>query len=502
MENNKYRNTEMKEGDCVHDANLGKWHLSTPIDKENSFPDECSLHRVTSLTDIEKYALTSLLIDPGHVDQSRKLTDDMLLTTPYPAKGEAVQQDRLDGYILRGVVAAPNSLNSNGRNSEHHAGLWKAHEVGILPLLRKAATKLIAPGSFNTIMESSDDEQLKSNVSGLKTDMSQCEPRYERGTSSISSLREDEFCDHYDSWQVLKDEYAEDFGFDYKPDNANIDIDEPRRSFQIIGTSADDLTAQPHVMSPPLMEALLSFVPESLTCENWWLKYSLVRDGASLDTFKNYTRAAFNTVVAIQTTSGDVFGSFTTSPWRTDYGYFGGGESFVWRMRHNRFVPCCSLFEQAQMETECDIFPYSGMNDCVQLCTHDMLGVGGGEISIDKELISEELAENFYNREMTLQQGFAIALHDDLLRGTTSPSATFCNPMLTSGGGGVFEVANLEVWAFTPCSAVDDAQRLEMKKFYRYDQMRHSSMTSVGSAPSLSDATSSQRMFYRRLGEE
>ena len=89
--------------------------------------------------------------------------------------------------------------------------------------------------------------------------------------------------EHYDAWQVLNDEYAKEAGFSYADEETgdykkSIDT-EGEGFFKILATSADDISAQPHVMSPPLMESLLSFVPEHLAQQNLWLKFSLVRDG-------------------------------------------------------------------------------------------------------------------------------------------------------------------------------------------------------------------------------
>ena len=75
--------------------------------------------------------------------------------------------------------------------------------------------------------------------------------------------------DHYDTWEVIKDEYAEDFGFNVATDNENQILpctsDDTRGMFKIIGTSAEDIRSVPHVLSPPLMESLLNFVPERLS---------------------------------------------------------------------------------------------------------------------------------------------------------------------------------------------------------------------------------------------
>jgi hypothetical protein len=97
--------------------------------------------------------------------------------------------------------------------------------------------------------------------------------------------------EHYNAWDVLVDEYSIGYGFRDLP-------------FQILGTSADDGSAKPHVMSPPLMESLSYFFPESVANENWWLKYSLIRDGASMYTMLQRIRGSTHTLIAIETVDG------------------------------------------------------------------------------------------------------------------------------------------------------------------------------------------------------
>jgi hypothetical protein len=537
IENNNYCTNKSKKGSTRCKCHTGKTSPPHDHDDQNSSPDppveESDLHRVLSLTGNEKYALGSLLIDLSE-DQSRNmLTHEMLFSTPYPKVKDLQLTDTDTTTAAFGDKAtACQSMQGENprRNSKRHSSLWKAHEVGFIHSFHKkqGATKTNSPAvvrpslakkkqtksqsgqpSDYNINENQGNNQSIASSSGFetdaaKTDMSQCGEGTEGSSFGSSSSWDEDAPDHFDAWQVLADEYAEDFGFDYKPDSSeNVNVDEERRSFQILGTSSGDLKAQPHVLSPPLMESLLSFVPESLSCENWWLKYSLVRDGASLDTLRNYCRAAQYTVLAIQTTKGDVFGAFTTAPWHTgEHGYFGCGESFVWKMRHNRFDHCCSLYEQAQMESECDVYPYSGLNNCIQLCTQDFLGVGGGEI--DHQLPFDDIAAEVIGRQKSL--GFAIALRDDLSRGTSCPSSTFCNKKLSSNDdGGIFDVCNLEVWTFTPCTNVEDAEKLEMRKHFLRERMHQQSMASISSTSLGSSVPSSpmasQRLFYRRVGE-
>ncbi len=64
------------------------------------------------------------------------------------------------------------------------------------------------------------------------------------------------------------------------------------------------------------------------------MKFSMVRDVASMSTFLRHARGSKHTFLAIETTDGEVFGSFTSAPWRKNWNYFGGQDSFLWRMRH------------------------------------------------------------------------------------------------------------------------------------------------------------------------
>jgi hypothetical protein len=440
----------------------------------------------------EKVFLTSLLVDPPQ-DMSKSLTADMLLSSPLPAT-----------EIMK-IQSRKQLLDSNSR---HRLKLWRAHQKGI-KFLRRRAGEITSDTQAqeiekNTLLERKSYSKHTSSMSVKDSNESECdlddgphsdsEVRPDKNIdeeSSASSWNEEDLQKNFDSWQVLNDEYASDFGFDYNLNNVDLyDSDTTTKRFKIIGTSADDVKAYPHVLSPPLMESLLNFVPEALSAENFWLKYSLVRDGASLETLRNYCKASPDTVIAIQTTKGECFGCFTSSIWRVRNGYFGHGEPFIWRMRYNRSSPCYSLFEQARLESEIDVFPFSSLNKEVQLCTHNMIGIGGGELT--------DPSKSFYSRSQLLELGFAFVLHDDLLKGVTSPCPTFCSPRLTTDESGIFDVLNLEVWTFTPCNDVESAKTLEMRKFER---MSNLSWGGITDSIMPTSPTSSTKDFYRRVGE-
>jgi TLD len=226
----------------------------------------------------------------------------------------------------------------------------------------------------------------------------------------------------------------------------------------------------------------------------------VIRDGASLDTFKRYVRSSQYTILAIETDKGEVFGSFSSTPWRNHFGFFGGPPAFVWRMRQSRYTWCPSLYDQARLESQIDVYPYSGKGSSVQVCQHDLIAVGG-DASLDENCVQGPSPES--------SNGFAFALHSDLLRGTTSTCWSFQSPALCGDGetSSVFSTSGLEVWTLTPCRDVDAAEKLEMAKYIAEESTRI-----VKTAPTLgsprvpplcgsSDLLHSQKSFFRRVGE-
>mmetsp|Transcript_1813 Transcript_1813/g.3222 ORF Transcript_1813/g.3222 Transcript_1813/m.3222 type:complete len:596 (-) Transcript_1813:1785-3572(-) len=461
------------------------------------------------------------------------LDDELLFSTPFV--------DDIGGE--RNIV--PPRSKRKRQNHMNLIGLWRAHEDGVAPsmLLREAARRSSITSSAAKLgtseLDSINNPQAVADMDDLESDLpsiaSDKEIRPERkglnrlerkengadveDVSSTSSwdMSEGGF-DHYDAWEVLKDEYADDFGMKgyafseelnkgedrFSEDDVNND---DRALFKILGTSADDVTARPHVLSPPLMDSLYTFLPDTLANENLWLQFSLVRDGASLEILKKYVRAARCTILAIETTAGDVFGAFTSSPWRTSHGYFGTGEAFLWRMRHSRLSPCHSLLEQAQLESEVDIYPYSGLNNFVQLCSKSKLAIGGGEIKTSKhghhQAALPVLSHPFrVSLDKGQNYGFGLAISDDLLRGTSSPCATFRNPCLCNHAsqGEVFEISNLEVWTFTSGESVDQAEKLQMSTFFAQESVESSIRGISQSSDLFSSQDFTQEEFYRRVG--
>jgi hypothetical protein len=258
----------------------------------------------------------------------------------------------------------------------------------------------------------------------------------------------------------------------------------------------------PHVLSPLLMKCLRDHLPYALREENFWLKYSLVRDGASLEVILRNLRHSQHTVLAIETTEGEVFGSFTGHAWRNNgNNYYGSCNAFVWNLRKKRDEDnCSSLDEYILRESTLDVFPWAskGGNRNVQLSNTKKLFVGGGEPDDDVFQNLEKYCEgnndveiDGYNEEV--QWGMALALDKDLLYGTTSHCATFGSGPLNNkdGDSKVFEIVNMEIWvsnysmsksvlmyiiiqllltpsfqSLTPCMTEDLAENLELGRTF------------------------------------
>ena len=159
--------------------------------------------------------------------------------------------------------------------------LWKAHEDGVAPSILRAKSSCRnddndSPGKRSETSMKRIDHGVDNEIQDDKSDADSLDVRsdHEVGEhhdeSSASSWGSSQGgFDHYDTWEVIQDEYAQDFGFNIATDNENqilpVNSNDERGIFKIIGTSAEDTRAIPHVLSPPLMESLLNFVPERLS---------------------------------------------------------------------------------------------------------------------------------------------------------------------------------------------------------------------------------------------
>lgn len=244
---------------------------------------------------------------------------------------------------------------------------------------------------------------------------------------------------------------AEDDGF----------MDDDAPMFSVLATSIPDLIGNPTVLSPPIMDALRAYLPFAVQQDNFWLKYSMVHDGASMRVLSHKVRNSARTILAIETDQGDVFGSFTSSPWRLQRnGYYGSGEAFLWRLKKSRFTRCATVNEQIQLESDVEVFEWSRNNRNIQTWSgmEGELSVGGGCFEDGTECPDKDF-------------GAGITLTGDLSRGFSEKCLTFNSPPLTTRetNDGVFNINNIEVWTLTPVGAIDLAEKLELGRQFIFD---------------------------------
>jgi hypothetical protein len=222
--------------------------------------------------------------------------------------------------------------------------------------------------------------------------------------------------------------------------------------FRIIGAD-DDRYLEPRVLTPPMMEAFRGFLPYKVTESNFWLKFSLVRDGASIDTLLATVRASTYTIIGVETTNGEVFGAFCGTAWKVNNKWFGNGEAFLWRLKKSRLTSTKHI-QEAKFENEMEVYPYTGYDVLVQYCTSRTIAVGGGD---------------WYKHECPFEdepKGIGFMVDGDLAGGETNSCSTFANPRLGKklSASNEFTIKNLEVWTLTPFENEKDAGQLEMQK--------------------------------------
>lgn len=264
-----------------------------------------------------------------------------------------------------------------------------------------------------------------------------------------------------------------------------------------------DSLEEDNALTQSLMRKLQKHLPYGKRGDSFWLQYSLIRDGASLDSLLDMVHKDSNStgiksnsissVLAIETVEGEVFGAFLTQTWRRSYNqWYGGGQSFLWTTAapDSHGNSKSKRTGDSKNNTKIRVFPYSFKNNYVQLCDRDRLLVGGGDGGDNYE-------KHCY--------GFGLALEKDLLTGSSCPCTTFESPSLSKlhADGSTFEIRNVEVWTLTPCLTIIDNPSQGLVRVHKKDDRilqipkpipRHATTRNVEDEPddgsSLSDCYS------------
>lgn len=158
--------------------------------------------------------------------------------------------------------------------------------------------------------------------------------------------------------------------------------------------------------------------------------------------------------------------------------YYGSCESFLWCLNNNRRVPCKSLLERAKLESNVEIFKWTGENRNIQMANRKILAVGGGEPDkvIERRLLSSNSSvcipsEGQGQSEEEQGADFGLALNADLSSGSSGRCVTFGTSSGLSKKGCTFEVSNAEVWTLTPMPDIPQAEKLELGRQFVFSSI-------------------------------
>ncbi|THV03834.1 TLD-domain-containing protein [Dendrothele bispora CBS 962.96] len=182
------------------------------------------------------------------------------------------------------------------------------------------------------------------------------------------------------------------------------------------------------VLDTKLADEIRSHLPAlSRLPRTWNLLYSLDQHGISLNTLYAKCEAQPNlksgsnivtkvgALVAMRDSSDVIFGAYIGDGVHKGRGYYGSGESFLWRYDKGNLM----------------VFRWTGKNEYVALCEPDYLSFGGGD------------------------GAYGLYLDESLFDGSSARCPTFDNEPLCSSGprkgrSVTFECVGLEVWGVGP----------------------------------------------------
>ncbi|KZP32711.1 TLD-domain-containing protein [Athelia psychrophila] len=204
--------------------------------------------------------------------------------------------------------------------------------------------------------------------------------------------------------------FSDDFDQEGKKAKGHVHLEGRKEATEgILDTTIVDMI-RPHLPA-------LARLPRKYT-----LLYSLDQHGISLNTL--YTRCEpqgpsnshpRGTLVVVKDSGDTIFGVWIGEGLRVSKGYYGSGESFLWRYVHGKL----------------DVFRWTGKNEYVAHCEPEYLSFGGGD------------------------GRYGLYLDDTLLEGSSARCPTFaneplCSPGSMKGGNVSFDCVGLEVWAVGP----------------------------------------------------
>jgi hypothetical protein len=172
----------------------------------------------------------------------------------------------------------------------------------------------------------------------------------------------------------------------------------------------DDNSDAPCLLSQIQRQSLaIEALPITVADRSWKRIYSLERDGDSFETFLNKVAGERETILALKTTRGHLFGGYADHAWERRKEYYGSGQACLFRMNNDK----------------AKVYKWSGVNRLVQ------------HVDGDKSRIIMGAGTS---------GGFGLCVEDNFRRGSTAQSETYENEPLCPDH--LFEVESFEVYGF------------------------------------------------------
>jgi hypothetical protein len=169
------------------------------------------------------------------------------------------------------------------------------------------------------------------------------------------------------------------------------------------------------------------------------LLYSLQNHGSSLSTFYERSNAGYGTaqVLVIKDDNDNIFGCFTAEPFKINNGFYGTGESFLFKVQKPKTLGRRKNFGINRVRSKDSAMGDDG-------------GAQNGEVKIFPWAKTNYLFINSTNEYVAVGSGrgkFGIWCDGQFQRGQSYPTETFHNECLA--GSEQFNIVNVELWTFT-----------------------------------------------------
>jgi TLD/LysM domain len=98
------------------------------------------------------------------------------------------------------------------------------------------------------------------------------------------------------------------------------------------------LLGNSNILTPEYAKKLRRYLPSMQQIENWRLLYSVLKDGADLNSFFRKTKNNKYTVIIVETINGEIFGGFSSKEWITSPNFCKYGSCLIY------YISCLNSF--------------------------------------------------------------------------------------------------------------------------------------------------------------